>query len=186
MPFTTLFDPSIAAHGGQLLYAVLNSIEVMEDDFVIADSRGEIQWRPGQRPCCTDNYSLLGIHINPEEFYEVDTDGPEIHMPQNGSVREAVSKFLRPVKGDAATHPFAVTSTVPVRLDDMYLTLITHHYDLLYHLSSVVIKPGSNWQSSNGDNSGIRCEYFSLHGLPVQRQDLPEYVFFTVHPDGKW
>ncbi len=186
MPFTTLFDPSLAAHGDQLLDAVRHCIEVSENGFVIADSRGAVQWRPGQRPCCTDNYSLLGIHINPEEFYEVNPDGPEIHMPQNGSVRKAVSQFLRPVQGDAAEHPFAVTSTLPVSLGDMYLTLITHHYDPLYHLSSVVIKPGSNWQSSNGDNSGIRCEYFSLPGLPVQRQDLPEYVFFTVHPDGKW
>lgn len=185
MPFTTLFDPSIAAHGDQLLYAVMNSIKVMEDDFVIADSRGTVQWRPGQNPCSTDHYDLLGIRINKDEFYEVDPDGPEIHMPQNGSVREAVSQFLRPVQGDSAEHPFAVTSTLPVSLGDMYLTLITHHYYPLYHLSSVVIKPNSNWLSLNGDNSGIRCEYFSLHGLSVQRQDLPDYVFFTVHPKGK-
>ncbi len=186
MPLGTLFEPSIATHGNQLLEAVKHSIDVAGNNFVLADHRGVIQWKPGQRPCCTDNYALLGIRTNQDEFYEVDPEGSEIQMPQNGSVRKAVSQFLRPVYGESADNPFAVTSTVPVCLGDMYLTLLTHHYEPLYHLSSVVIKPGSNWQSSNGDNSGIRCEYFSLPGLPVQRQDLPDYVFFTVHPDGKW
>jgi len=186
MPLGTLYDPSIAAQGEELIEAVRQSMDVQGNNFILADSHGSVQWKPGQRPCCTDNYSLIGIPLNREEFYEVDPDGDEIEMPQNGNVRKAVSSFLRPVYGDAAEHPFAVTSTVPVCLGDMYLTLITHHYDPLYHLSSVVIKPGSNWQSRNGDNSGIRCEYFSLDGKPIQRHQLPDYVFFTAHPNGKW
>lgn len=185
MPLGTLFDPSLSTQGNLLLETVRQSLDVAGNNFVIADQRGAIQWKPGQRACCTDNFALLGIHTNQDEFYEVDPEGPEIHMPQNGSVRKAVSQFLRPVYGDSSDNPFAVTSTVPVSTGDMYLTLITHHYDPLYHLSSVVIKPGSNWQSLYGDNSGIRCEYFSLPGLPIQRQDLPDYVFFTVHPARK-
>lgn len=185
MPLGTLYDPSIATRDEDLLQAVKQSVDVSGNNFVLADTKGRIQWKPGQRPCRTDTYSLLGIKVNQDEFYEVDPDGGPIAMPLNGDLRKAVSQFLRPVHGDAANHPFAVTSTVPVSLGDLYLTLITHHYEPLYHLSSVVIKPGSNWQSTNGDNSGIRCEYFSLPGLPVQRKELPDYVFFSVHSGQK-
>ncbi len=184
-PLCTLFEPSIPASGEQLLNEVNQNLKIYQDDFIIADKSGNELWQPGQKHQFTDEYALLGIRTNPEEFYEVKPHDSNIVMPQDENVRVAVSQFLQPVESGMGQHSFAVTSTIPVSIGDIYMTLIPHHYDSLYHLNSVVIQPNSDWSRRGGNNSGIRCEFFSLNNEAVNSSALPDYVFFAIHSNNR-
>lgn len=170
MGIGALYQPSVPATADGIERFVSEEMEIADEDWHIKETRHGM-------------YSLLGIRTNRQEFFEVNpTPRAPVRMNPDMINRHAVDEHVRAIERNQSNSHFVVGSTVPVAIKNGFLTLLTDRYGDLIHLQSVVIQPGSSWCADANTFSGIRCEYVHQHGQQIRRDELPEFVYFTVHP----
>ncbi len=172
------FSASRPLQGYELVRAVQQQVEAEGAHLVYADMEGNIFSEMSE----PEALFYLGVQVNDTILYEPDPENKDA-IDAHKDVREETARRLRSVKEYTQT-PFGVTTTVPLAIHGVYLTLQTDLYGDLHHISSVLMHPHrSQWKEANGNglNSGIRLEFYGER--PISREILPEYAFFTVHPE---
>ena len=168
----SIYVPSPPVTGDSLQTILHEELLVEDEDVILVNQDGNESKEP----------THIGIRVNKEVLYEVAL--PEatgiVNIDHSQNLRQSVAPYLKAVTGKPQGR-FVISTTHPVALGNIHLTLQPHVYNGVYHLSSVIIQPSSDWLPLNGDHSGIRLELATMNDEPFDPEMLPDYIFFTAH-----